>query len=1112
MQLNNIIYDKDTLAAAIAEQWNLESKTFQAMYPSETATSLVNGMAAYGSMLQYMLVAQLANCYIDTAFSDSAVYQLADTLGNNLHGNSPSKGLVTITRNNLIYKDITIPADCEFKINNKSFFNPSGIIFPAGTKSVTDITLSQGEVMNVTYYTTGVPNEKIYFGDNFKVDNESVKVWVNEEQWHVEESFLNYDQYYVTDTSELNTVILKTTSTGRCYIKFGNGDFANLPNTGSVVKIRYVINEGTSGNIEENNVEGTFLTPLTFVDNQGKDTNLDVTVITKTPVYGGFNQQSIDTLRQTSPNVFASGHRLIRREDYKAFLINKLGYLTTQVWGEYEEEKTQGIDDAIMMNVVYYTGLKSYEYHPFYTIGQLNSTEPFTGLIASTRGFYGSFALRVTNSIDEINTIDYRDNSGKGILFYQAEDETEDVDDLLRSYSFHLEPLPADPSISIIKGDDNNAVELEVRYGGKIIDTSTMVPDIQDKSNINNIISNTGKSFQSLRIPTLENPIQIILKYNKKAVIRNHGMSLAGIKFKPVDNVNENFIGQFAVYATIIGKDSVPPDFDNVRNNPQWSRIIDKQELVVNGLDYTDWVATNSFLNKRIYDEATVNKQAYSDPNAYDSGDFWSYVYYVIEIYSTDSKNLTNEWIEIESMKVKYNFDYVNSDAESGVSDTVDLSSRIDYEANGALTVKFPDGLINSPTYRLWLYSPQLDRLTSQNGYKNGDILGFVYTDDTDKLSIPFRITIMDISNSIYLVEMGDVDNFETTNPTLSPKLYSESLKSVSYITMQNPTDLQPIYFVWGALSSGSILYTSTNYEIVENDIDTSTAGAAVSQGDILYIKSSNPGTYIPITMEVKLENEGKPTKLLLLNNCSFGTLLSGKYDVYKKEGNTFDLDNDPRVAAVSFKSTTNKNATSDVSGTAVIVTTLPTSDISTTTTYLIANGNYYDQYKYIDDKWVRLGSTNYSTASGGTIKLTSSPNLNLDVSFTGNRIDKLSIDAIDQVTLAEYNHFTTLVEFRQPEVQQIDIYATVCLDTNANIQSAEIIQNIKNAIIKLFDITPYYMGAGLKISDIYKAVSSVDGVKFCNILKPTSNVEVKPNKIMVLGNLNISEITESYK
>ena len=160
MELDKIIYDKDTLAAALIEQWNSESETFKAMYPSDTAVSLANIMAGYGAMLQYILVSAMANCYTDTAYTEMGVYQLAQTLGNTLHGNNSAQVNVTITKKNFIGIKTDIPAFTQFKIEDKKFFNPYDIIFPSTTDIVTDIVLLQGERITVSKTTSGIKNER----------------------------------------------------------------------------------------------------------------------------------------------------------------------------------------------------------------------------------------------------------------------------------------------------------------------------------------------------------------------------------------------------------------------------------------------------------------------------------------------------------------------------------------------------------------------------------------------------------------------------------------------------------------------------------------------------------------------------------------------------------------------------------------------------------------------------------------------------------------------------------------------------------------------------------------------------------------------------------------
>ena len=136
MKLDNIIYDVDSLATAITEQWNNESEAFKAMYPSDTSTALINIFAGYGCLLQYMLLGAIANCYTTTAFSTAGIYQLAETLGNSLHGNTSSQVTVKIRKRNLLGKLTTIPAKTQFEIKGKKFFNPSAIILPATSSAV----------------------------------------------------------------------------------------------------------------------------------------------------------------------------------------------------------------------------------------------------------------------------------------------------------------------------------------------------------------------------------------------------------------------------------------------------------------------------------------------------------------------------------------------------------------------------------------------------------------------------------------------------------------------------------------------------------------------------------------------------------------------------------------------------------------------------------------------------------------------------------------------------------------------------------------------------------------------------------------------------------------
>ena len=148
MKLDSIVYDYNSLQSAITEQLNNESPTFQAIYPSDTATSLVNVLASYGSMLQYQLVSAMANCYTDTAYSEAGIYQLAETLGNRIHGNISAQVYCNITRTNLTgIENLIIPAGSKFTVENLNFFNPQALVFPLTAKTLHNVKLVQGVLL-----------------------------------------------------------------------------------------------------------------------------------------------------------------------------------------------------------------------------------------------------------------------------------------------------------------------------------------------------------------------------------------------------------------------------------------------------------------------------------------------------------------------------------------------------------------------------------------------------------------------------------------------------------------------------------------------------------------------------------------------------------------------------------------------------------------------------------------------------------------------------------------------------------------------------------------------------------------------------------------------------
>lgn len=987
MKLDNIIYDVDSLKAAIAEQWSLDSEVFASIYPSDTATALINGMASYGSLLQYTIVSALANCYTSTAFSDAAVYQLADTLGNDLHGNVSSQVVVNITKNNFKGINTIIPAYSVFNIKGKSFFNPYAIIIPATTDTVKGITLVQGEIIEVNKTTSGIENEKFYFSSDFKASPNYMRVYVNGAEWNIVESFLEFDKSYVLDVEDMNSVVLKTDPDGRAYVKVGNGQLGTLPQSGSIIQIKYCSNDGADGNIDEKDLIGELSSQLLFVDNQGNQDYLDLTVLTTTTAYGGFSKQSVETLRLTSPWVFASGHRAIRRQDYNALLQNQCGYITSSVWGEYEEANKVGTYDSLMMNMVYYTGIKSFETYPWFKLDVLTEPDYYDGALFSNSGFYGSYNIRITPAVGSTDTITVQDTGAHGILFINKNEQ--------------------DPRDSLLPDWIANKVTIGTN-------------DIGGEEPITNAMSNKENiAYRSTFVPSLQNPVQIYINFKQ-------AKGLAGIKFSAyqggADISNYPFIGTMAMFGSngIENEQgiNVPPNYDNVRNNDDWTVIINRKEFSTplgnENDNWTDWLATNCFKGKTDNSGKPV---------------FDEYKYYVIEIYSKQSTTEAEACVSFDCMKILYEED----------------ASEIFYTENGKIKIQLPTGgknpspgpgtpqgylpadfkLIGDPSFYMYYYGITLDGITEGNGYRDGDILVYKSTDGSI-----FRIAIKSVANSEYTY-------------TVNGSSVLAGNEKVSMTAGQPTESLRD-----------NIVYTYT-LDPSTNRPEIANMGTGYSVNDVITILDSS-GSQTALTLRVAAVNsEGGVLVLTWLNNELIDVILDAE------------------------------------------------------TTYTYSQTSCSGSGTGLKLKVVSTAGTQ---GSGGTITIVSMNNLEVDASFKGNRIDTADVNYYDEPIIKKFNHFTTYLEFVQPEMHEVYIHVQVAIEKNAPISSGIIIQNIKTNIQKLFEITPDYMGKDLKLSDIYKAVTDTEYVSWCKVLHPLDNQNININEIMICQDIIIDEVIDTYE
>ena len=157
--------------------------------------------------------------------------------------------------------------------------------------------------------------------------------------------------------------------------------------------------------------------------------------------------------------------------------------------------------------------------------------------------------------------------------------------------------------------------------------------------------------------------------------------------------------------------------------------------------------------------------------------------------------------------------------------------------------------------------------------------------------------------------------------------------------------------------------------------------------------------------------------------------------------------------------------------------------------------------------------ATSLTHGSGGTITITSTSTVNVYGSYTGNFYTNSDIQSADLPTLNKYNHFTTYIEFKQPLIKNVVIEANVEYENVTNYQTVR--NNVITAINELFDLKPFSIGSSLNVSDIWKAINSVEGVRRFTVVTPVSDINCLPYELLMLPaeNLTINDIINSeYK
>lgn len=135
----------------------------------------------------------------------------------------------------------------------------------------------------------------------------------------------------VTGTSEV--YFLQEGRNGQFQIYFGNDAVGKSLPDGALVRVNYIVTNGTAANKANNFV---FVTG-SVTDNQPETiTNLSITPVSAAA--GGSDRESIDTIKLSAASQFSTQNRLVTFKDYESYLLKSYPSIDSlSVWGGEDE-------------------------------------------------------------------------------------------------------------------------------------------------------------------------------------------------------------------------------------------------------------------------------------------------------------------------------------------------------------------------------------------------------------------------------------------------------------------------------------------------------------------------------------------------------------------------------------------------------------------------------------------------------------------------------------------------------------------------------------------------------------------------------------------------------
>jgi len=305
--------------------------------------SVLLDILAYNTHYNAYYLNMVANeSFMNTALLRDSVVSHAKTLGYVPHSmKAPIATINFLAQSvNSSVANLTLPAGFSFlsnQIDNKvyNFVVLEDTLVTKANNSYyfENLDIYEGQLITYNFTQNVTTNPKqIFTLQDTNIDTTTIKVRVSPSPASTESAVYNLVSDILDITSDDDVYFLQEGRNGKYEIYFGNDVIGKSIADGSIVRVSYLLTNGTSA-IKANN----FIATASLSDTLGESlTNFTITPVSAAS--GGAERESVDDIKFGSAAQFATQNRLITTKDYESYIKKNYPAVDSiSVWGGEEE-------------------------------------------------------------------------------------------------------------------------------------------------------------------------------------------------------------------------------------------------------------------------------------------------------------------------------------------------------------------------------------------------------------------------------------------------------------------------------------------------------------------------------------------------------------------------------------------------------------------------------------------------------------------------------------------------------------------------------------------------------------------------------------------------------